>query len=119
MTAVLHDRPTWVWALAAIVAVIAVARVTRLVVHDSWPPMAWVRNRWVTWAEVRDNGWDLLLTCPFCFAPWAAAVSLGWGYWSGVDPDRFWGIAWWLGHGWFTLAYLAAILVVRDEPADD
>lgn len=128
------------YALAVLTGTVAIARAVRLVVADDWPPIAWVRGRWeyATAARDLDGGrmrydrgpqtgelvpgpWTKLLTCPFCFAPYAAAVDLTWAVLArhslltGHGP---WGVAWWLLNGWAAVSYATAMLVVRDEPVD-
>lgn len=62
------------WALTpwAIVYALAAYRITRLITHDSLPPMArlrdYVLNRW------GDNPWSELIVCPWCMGVW---VSFG------------------------------------------
>ena len=47
---------------AVIVGTISVARLTRLVTQDSFPPSAWVRSKW---DELTDDGpWSTLTTIP-------------------------------------------------------
>lgn len=110
---------------ALILGTLGVARVTRLVTADAYPPMSWLRLRWSTWTAQteRREGWEPLLTCPFCFAPYAAAVSLYWFYWSaawtgfgGIDTARGW---WWALSIWAAGSYLSAMIVVRDEPPEE
>lgn len=95
--------------LAFIVAVIATARLTRLVVDDDWPPMAWLREKYVMAVPEK---WAALVECPFCAAPWFALPNLllAWA------SDLAW--YWWLPNLWLSAAYLAAIVNVRDVPAD-
>jgi hypothetical protein len=123
--------------VALALGVVAVARAVRLVTSDTWPPMARVREWWKARTAPRDadgttplhdqagdpveGPWTALLTCPFCFAPYAAAVDLAWylgssahrwvvGDWTGAG---WW---WWVVNGWAAVAYLAAMVVLRDEP---
>lgn len=105
---------------AFILGTIAVARATRLVVHDPWPPILWARLRWLTWTgqtPAREK-WADLFTCPFCFAPYAAAVNLTWVLLAGLEWGPFWSSAWWVVNVWAAAAYLAPMLVLRDEPAE-
>lgn len=97
---------------AFLLGVIAVARCARLVTSDTWPPVQWVRLRWLTWTAQtpRREAWSELLTCPFCFAPYAAAGNLALAW---VSDLAVW---WWLLNVWAAGSYLAAMLVVRDEP---
>jgi hypothetical protein len=98
----------WVLAAAAVIGTLAVARATRLVTHDTWPPMLRVRAWWGS--LVHHGPWVDLVECPFCFAPYAAAVDLLWAVWSGLD----W--VWWVVNVWAAFSYLAAIVVAYDEP---
>lgn len=105
---------------AFLLGTIAVGRATRLTVHDTWPPMLWLRLTWLSWTaqtERRDR-WSNLLTCPFCFAPYAAAVNLAWALTAGLEWGPFWSSAWWVVNVWAAVSYLAAIVVVYDEPAE-
>ena len=110
--------------VAFLLAVVGTARATRLVVHDSWPPAEAFRVWWTNQTEVKGGwrrDWSVLVTCPFCASPYIAAVVLGSGIIAGVwDPDLStlagW---WWVLAAWATVSYLAAMLVLRDEPAED
>jgi hypothetical protein len=125
---VTHNPVTLV--AAVLVGTLAVARCTRLVTSDDWPPIAWVRARWEWWQTDRDvdaandargyphatrarsirHGWGSLLKCPFCFAPYAAAGDLALAWYSDLAT---W---WWLVNLWAAVAYVAAMIVARDEP---
>jgi hypothetical protein len=106
------DHGLTVTILAVIVGTVAVARATRLVTSDAYPPAVWLRIRWAnaTGSRRATQDWAPLLECPFCFAPYAAAVNLGWAWWSDL------GTWWWLINVWAAVSYLAAMIVVRDEP---
>lgn len=91
---------------AAIVAIVSTARITRLVTQDTFPPSAWVRAKWEK--VTHDGHWAPLVSCPWCFSVWASAFVLGWGLLSNLH----W--TWWVFNGWMALAYLAAMVVVRD-----
>lgn len=106
-----HDWPfdtTHVWAL--VVGIIAVARLSRLVVFDDFPPMKWARLRWHV--AMNENGWEKLVDCAFCAAPYLAAADMGWAYLS----DLHW--TWWVFNLWLAASYVAAMIVARDEPDD-
>ena len=94
--------------LAIVVAALSVARLTRLITQDTYPPVAWLRNQWSR--LTRDGEWSELVTCPFCAAPYIAAVILAWGLLSGPH----W--TWWAFNGWLALAYVGSMIVVRDTP---
>jgi len=126
-------------AIAVLVGTLAVARAVRLVTHDEWPPILWARLRWLTWVANGGRGgqdstghvepyvnrraaWADLFTCPFCFAPYAAAVDLTWALLAGIHhgpATGFWGQAWWVVNLWAAVSCAASMVVVRDEPAED
>ncbi len=95
--------------VAFIVGVAATGRLARLVVDDDWPPVVWLREKYVL--AVPPN-WGELVTCSFCVAPWFALPNLllAWA------TDLSW--VWWVPNLWLGGAYLAAILNARDVPAD-
>lgn len=109
-------------AVAYVLAVIATARAVRLVVHDAYPPAEAVRLWWLNRTEVAGGwraSWAPLVTCPFCAAPYIAAVVQGVAMLAGIWSPA-WSLAgvWWTLAVWASLSYLAAMLVVRDEPAE-
>ncbi|MDN5918680.1 MAG: DUF1360 domain-containing protein [Pseudonocardia sp.] len=53
---------------------LAAARVTRLVTHDTWPPAVASRAHVTHWLDRHAPGWTHGVTCPWCVAPWAAAL---------------------------------------------
>ena len=112
------DHPL-LYLAAFLLGVVAVGRATRLVTSDAYPPMAWWRDKWDNLTANRGYTWQPLFTCPFCFAPYAAAIDLAWVAVAGVEPDGFWSWAWWLTNIWAAGSYLAAIVVVYDEPAEE
>lgn len=101
----------WTILAASIVAVFGVARLTRLTSEDNFPPVAAVRNWWI--ARFNKSNWSELAICPFCQAPYHAAIAFAWGWLS----DLHW--SWWAFYGWLALAYAAAIVVARDIPNAD
>jgi hypothetical protein len=98
--------------------VIGLARATRLVVHDNWPPAEALRLRWKTWcAQTQRRGqWVDLLDCPFCFAPYPGAAALAVAIAAGVWSPDLGSLAgwWWVLVVWAAGSYLAAILVASD-----
>ena len=116
--------------VAYVLATIATARLTRLVVHDSYPPAAAFRRWWFNQTVAKGGwraGWAPLVSgddgtggCPFCASPYLAVPVLAVGIAAGVwEPD----LATLAGWGWLlavgaSLSSLAAILVVRAEPVD-
>lgn len=100
------DAQTWV--AAALVAIFGVARLTRLTAEDSFPPIVWLRDRWIT--RFNRSSWSELALCPFCQAPYHAVIA---GLWAWLT-DFHW--TWWVFYGWLSVAYVAAIVVARDIP---
>lgn len=100
--------PTLYWLAALVVAVVGTARLARLLVFDGYPPVAWLRARWD--AATGESGWNQLMHCAFCLAPWLAIPTIWWGWASGLH----W--SWWVFYGWLTISYLAATFVSWDEP---
>lgn len=104
------DVPTTL--AAALVAILATARLTRLLVVDSWPPAAWLRIKWDSLTAEKDGEdgpWGALVHCPWCMAPWMAVVVFG----SGLLTD--FNVWWWIIFGWLALSYVAASIVARDS----
>jgi hypothetical protein len=102
------DWPTLL--AAVVVGTLAVARLTRLIVDDDWPIIVWFRSMWDrVW---KQSPWVALIECPFCVSPYIAAVSIAWA----VLSELHW--SWWLFHGWLAVAYLAAMVNVRDIPPE-
>lgn len=91
---------------AFLIAVLSAARITRLVVIDSFPPSAWLRAKWDDATD--ESPWNLLLHCSYCFSFWVTGVILGLGWATDYHP------AWWFVNAMFAAAYLAAIVVVAD-----
>jgi hypothetical protein len=60
----------WVLTGWSVVYVLAAYRITRLLTHDSFPPIQRVRdyvlNRWA------NNPWSELADCPWCMGVWVA-----------------------------------------------
>lgn len=102
--------PEWFVAVAtAAVLVLAAARLTRLVVDDTWPPTVWARGLFLAYAP---EPWHDLVRCAFCLAPWFTLPLGLWGYLTN------WQTAWWLFCGWLAASYLASSYVVRDTPGE-
>ena len=99
--------------IAAVVAVVATGRLTRLVVDDDWPPVAWARGKYIQKAPV---AWAELVTCGFCVAPWFALINgaFAWLSYNGDASLDWW---WWAPNLWLAAAYAAAILNARDVPS--
>lgn len=98
-----------VLALAGACAALSIARTARLLTHDEFPPVRWLRAQAL--GRLPED-WQLLATCPFCLAPYLTAGMFGWCWLSDLDT---W---WWVVNGWWAMSYVAAIVVARDEPAE-
>jgi len=105
----------WWWVLAIAVAVLGAGRLARVVTHDSYPPSAWVRQKWSDWV-IRHNheDWGILFFCFWCFTPWVMVIVIGWFLLGLLVPWILW--AWWIFWGWLALSYVASIIVAYDEP---
>lgn len=95
-----------IWAIAAVVGTLGSARLTRLMVADSYPPSVKLR---IWWKDKVKNLWEPLLTCPWCFAPYVVAINLAVAYLSNLHT------AWWLVNGWLAASYVASWIVFHDE----
>lgn len=96
----------FIWVAIAVISIVSTARITRLITFDKLPPVAWLREKWVTlWGE---SEWATLVVCPYCFSMYAAALVLLWGYFT------HWDLYWWLFNGWMAMSYLGAIVMVKD-----
>lgn len=106
-------------AVAAVVAVLGVGRLSRLITYDAWPPSAWVRLLWANlttgarFQKIFGTGWDKLFFCQWCMTPWLMLGCVLWGVGTGLGP------VWWIFWGTLALAYVASMVVVRDEPSGE
>jgi len=104
----------WIIFIAIIVAIVGVARLTRAIVHDDFPPFVWWRIKWSTWTK--DGPWAKLFHCWWCLSFWVALVCIGWFLLTVVHAFFLW--TWWIFWGGLALSYLATMLIVRDEPKE-
>lgn len=91
---------------ALFVASVASARITRLATYDSFPPAEWVRKQWSR--ITKENGYELLFYCGYCFGFWVGVATVAWAYLSDFST------AWWLWNCAWTVAYLAPIIMAHD-----
>ena len=96
------------YAAAVVVGVIGTARIVRLVTGDTWPPSVRIR---IWWEDHTRGGWEKLLTCPWCFGPYATAGVLAWFLLS----DGWARTAWWVFLGWLAASYAVSWIVFHDE----
>jgi hypothetical protein len=99
-----------------VIGVLSVARFTRLVTHDTWPPVEWLRPR----VAAKLKGWSEVVVCPFCAAPYLVAGQMLWfwlTYRQGEHSTAFvWG--WLVPNLWWAVSYVAAMVVAYDQPED-
>lgn len=96
-----------VWVCAFIVGTLSAGRLTRLVVHDSFPPS--VRFR-IWWDNKTDGSlWNPLFNCHWCLSFWITAPIGIWAWMSNLHP------AWWIVNGIFAASYIAPIIVEHDQ----
>lgn len=118
-------------AAAYLIAALSIARATRLLTSDAYPPARALRYWW--WNQTAGKGgwrrdWNVILVgdtpdrpgCPFCASPYVTAVTVAAAVWADVwDPDLStlagW---WWVLAVWASLSYVASMIVVRDEPEE-
>ncbi len=107
----------WWFVFAIVTAILGVGRWSRVVVHDTFPPSMWFRQKWAAWTvKHKHPGWTNLFFCWWCFTPWLMLVCIGWFLLTFAAVWIAW--AWWLFWGWGALAYVASIILARDEPAE-
>ena len=94
--------------IAFLVGIVATGRLTILLVDDDWPPIVWLREKYVM--SVPAN-WAELAMCGFCVAPWIALPNLAIGWAS----DLAWW--WWAFNVWLAGSYAASMLNARDVPS--
>lgn len=90
------------YVLAFLVGTLTTARIARMVYHDSFPPMEWLRDVWDR--KTATSKWNDLLHCPFCLTPYIGAVITAWALLSHFH----W--SWWVFCVWTAGAYLAATI---------
>lgn len=100
------------WIAVAIVTVGASARLTRLVIHDDFPPIAWFRDKMLDRFET--SSWSLLLVCPYCLSFWTTLLVFGLAP-SPSEADAPWAFLWWWIAGALAFSYVSAEIVWRDK----
>ncbi len=99
--------PAWaVYSLAVLVGIGASARLARLLIHDTYPPIAWVRRKWD--ALTHDGEWAELVHCHYCATPYIVAAVMLAAWLSDLHT------AWWVVCAWLTASYVAAWVVSND-----
>lgn len=94
---------------ASLVGILSVARTARLLNWDDFPPVVWLRTRFVAYA---GDTWGKLALCSFCSTPYLAAGMALWAWWSDLNT------VWWVVNGVWGGSYVAAIIVAYDQPEE-
>lgn len=99
---------------AFIVGVLAIGRMARLIVEDDFPPVVWLREKYVMTVPEK---WAGLVECPFCISVHLAYINVTFAFvmWTWFD-DWLW--LWWWPNLVAASAYLAAMVVARDIPPE-
>lgn len=95
------------WLLAFIVGTLSVGRLTRLLTQDSFPPAVWLRIKLDD--KTDDSAWNILMHCHWCLSIWVTAPIALWAWLSSLHTS------WWVFNGIMAAAYVAAMVVERDE----
>lgn len=112
----LIDNP-FLAVIAILVLIFGAGRLTRVIVHDAFPPTIALRMAWDRLVP-DDNPWNKLFHCWWCMSMWVTAFAIGW-FLLGQIPGWEWvNILWWIVWGALASSYAAAILIARDEPAN-
>ena len=101
--------------IAIVVAILGVGRLTRVIVHDDFPPAMWWRD---TWRRITNDGpWSMLFLCWWCLSFWIALVCIGWFIAGYYVVWIAW--TWWIFWGALAVSYAATMVIVRDEPTNN
>lgn len=98
------------WVAAAVLAVLSTARITRLIVWDTYPPSVWFR---LWWDRHASEAWSELVHCGYCAGMYVSTLVVGSGWLCG------WHTAWWIVTGVLSTAYLGAIVMAYDGDEGD
>lgn len=111
--------PDWLTVLLAVaVIILGPARLTRLMYHDEFPPMVWLRIKWddLTDKPGKLGQWNKLLHCPWCLSFWVTLACIAWLILAFNIEWLMW--AWWVWWGALSAAYIGTMVIVRDEPEE-
>lgn len=98
-------------ALSAVIVVLGSARLTRLLVHETFPPAAYVRMAW-DWL-FRETEWATLVKCHWCASFWIVLISIG--LYLLTFLATWWAWVFWITYVALSMAYIAAWIVHHDE----
>lgn len=115
--AILGAVGPWWFILAILVAVFGVARWSRLVTYDVFPPAMFFRSWWQKRVEAKHPLWVDLFYCPHCFGFWLMLIC---GLWFALSFAAVWiAFAWWIFWGWGALAYVMTYIITYDGAQSD
>lgn len=95
------------WILAFIVGSLSAGRITRLLVHDDFPPVVWFRIKWDD--KTDGNGWNKLFHCHFCLSFWTVLPIGAWAWLSELHAS------WWVFNTIMAATYVVPMIVERDQ----
>lgn len=99
------------WIAAFIIGVGSIARITRLITWDTYPPSAWLRSKWS--ALTHDGPWAVMLQCGYCFGLYAGLFVVGWAALDlRTDQEIDW--PWWAFNAWMAMSYWGSIMMAYD-----
>lgn len=97
----------FVWVLAFVVGSLSAGRITRLIVHDDFPPSVWFRIKWDD--KTDGSEWNKLFHCHWCLSFWIT-VPLGlWAWLSNLHTS------WWVFNAIMAASYVVPMIVERDQ----
>lgn len=98
-------------ALSAVIVVLGSARLTRLLVSDSFPPVVRIRMLWDRITQ--DGEWAMLVHCGFCASFWITLASTG--LYLLTFLATWWAWVFWITYSVLSMSYIAAWIVYHDE----
>lgn len=114
------------WVAVALVTIVSASRLIRLAIRDDFPPVAWVRDKFIDTFDrtPRRRQWQLLAFCPYCASFWITGFVVVWGllghvYGHPPNGDDLSALIWWGVNGTLAASYAASILMVHDTTAAD
>jgi hypothetical protein len=97
----------FVWVIAFIVGILSAGRLTRLVVHDSFPPSVKFR---MWWDDKTDGSlWNPLFNCHWCLSFW---ITLPIGLWAWLSNLH---TSWWVFNAIMAASYVVPMVIERDQ----
>ena len=103
------------YAAAFIFGTLTIARITRLISWDDFPPMVWLRMKWDKLTGVDPDiphnarsGWNKLIYCGYCVGMYVGIGIAAWAF--------IWDFptAWWIFCSTVSASYVSAMVLSRD-----